>query len=113
MGVRTLFLSPSPNPSRQGRGIPDHADHPRAAARCIMVEARKVIVALLYVIVNHMLDLSNQTAPNTPESRRAREIVSATMTIDPLLVNEERRKALPCLPISLMDKFFKERLTDP
>jgi len=70
------------------------------------------MVALLYVIVNHMLDLSNQTAPNTPESRRAREIVSAIMAIDPSLVNEERRKALPCLPISLVDKLSKEKLTD-
>jgi creatinine amidohydrolase len=59
-----------------------------------------------------MLDLSNQIAPNTPESRRAREIVSAIMAIDPSLVNEERRKALPCLPISLVDKLFKEKLTD-
>jgi hypothetical protein len=69
-------------------------------------------VASLYADVNHILDLSNQIAPNTPESRRAKEIVSATMTIDPLLVDEERRKALPCLPISLVDKLSKERLTD-
>ena len=46
------------------------------------------------------------------ETHADRYETSAIMAIDPSLVNEERRKALPCLPISLVDKLFKEKLTD-
>jgi creatinine amidohydrolase len=46
------------------------------------------------------------------ETHADRYETSAIMAIEPSLVNEERRKALPCLPISLVDKLFKEKLTD-
>jgi creatinine amidohydrolase len=35
---------------------------------------------------------------------------SLIMAVDPSLVNEERRKSLPCLPMNLADKLFKEGL---
>lgn len=46
------------------------------------------------------------------ETHADRYETSAIMAIDPSLINEDRRKALPCLPISLVDKLFKEKLSD-
>jgi len=46
------------------------------------------------------------------ETHADRYETSAIMAIDPSLIDEDRRKALPCLPISLVDKLFKEKLSD-
>jgi creatinine amidohydrolase len=44
------------------------------------------------------------------ETHADRHETSMIMRIDPSLVNEERRKALPYVPMNLADKLFKERL---
>ena len=44
------------------------------------------------------------------ETHADRYETSLIMAIDPTLVNEERRKSLPYLPINLVDKIFKEHL---
>jgi creatinine amidohydrolase len=46
------------------------------------------------------------------ETHADRYETSAIMAIDRSLINDDRRKALPCLPISLVDKLFKEKLSD-
>ncbi len=46
------------------------------------------------------------------ETHADRYETSLIMAIDPALVNEERRKSLPYLPINLVDKIFKERLDE-
>jgi creatinine amidohydrolase len=46
------------------------------------------------------------------ETHADRYGTSAIMAIDLSLINEDRRKALPCLPISLVDKLFKEKPSD-
>jgi creatinine amidohydrolase len=61
-----------------------------------------------YLFTNSQLPSAFQRG----ETHADRYETSAIMAIDPSLVNEERRKALPCLPISLVDKLFKEKLTD-
>jgi creatinine amidohydrolase len=61
-----------------------------------------------YLFANSQLPSAFQRG----ETHADRYETSAIMAIDPSLVNEERRKALPCLPISLVDKLFKEKLTD-
>lgn len=38
--------------------------------------------------------------------------VSAVMAIDPSLINEERRRALPHVHVNLVEKMFKEKLDD-
>jgi creatinine amidohydrolase len=44
------------------------------------------------------------------ETHADRHETSMIMRIDPTLVNEERRKSLPYVPMNLADKLFKERL---
>lgn len=46
------------------------------------------------------------------ETHADRYETSLIMAIDPLLVNEERRKSLPYLPINLIEKIFKEQIDE-
>ena len=61
-----------------------------------------------YLFANSQLPSAFQRG----ETHADRYETSAILAIDPSLVNEERRKALPCLPISLVDKLFKEKLNE-
>lgn len=84
-------------------------------------------VRCIYEAIDRVKDLSGVTLAFTDITRKKyssrlvdvfrmgqshadRYETSLIMAIDPSLVDEERRRALPCLAINLVDKLFKEGL---